>query len=246
MIDFHSHIIPGIDDGAKSPEESLLILKTLWRQGVRTVVATPHYYKQNESVSDFIGRRSEAFEQLKKVSDGEDIPEIILGAEVLFTPSLEEDDLSPLYIQGTDYLLLEMPYRYFDGATLRAVENLILRKGFSPIMAHIERYVRFTQKSDIYKLMSLGAVGQINASSFLNMTQRKFCMELIKNNTANILGSDVHNLHTRPPHMDEAAARITKKLGTGKLRKMMNNAQMILENRDIYEITDGGYNGTDY
>ena len=152
MIDFHSHIIPGIDDGAKSPEESLLILKTLWRQGVRTVVATPHYYKQNESVSDFIGRRSEAFEQLKKVSDGEEIPEIILGAEVLFTPSLEEDDLSPLYIQGTDYLLLEMPYRYFDGATLRAVENLILRKGFSPIMAHIERYVRFTQKSDIYMM----------------------------------------------------------------------------------------------
>lgn len=236
LIDFHSHILPGIDDGAEDVSVSVTLLEALKAQGVKKVVATPHYYKQNESIADFIERRSDSHKKLMAEISGRDLPEVILGAEVLFTPYLEEDDLSPLKIGNTDYILFEMPYRHFDKPLLKSVGSLFATKGISPIMAHIERYVRFTDKEDVYKLMSYGAVGQINASSFLNMKSKKLCMEFIKNDIAQIIGTDTHNPYTRPPHMDEAIKKIEKKFGVSTVYGMMRNAEKILENTDLEEI----------
>ena len=99
MIDFHTHILPGVDDGSKNVEESLLMLDSMKNQGVKTVIATPHFYANDESVESFLSRRNEAFSSLKKsLADG---PEIILGAEVRYYDGISRlEDLKKLRIEG--------------------------------------------------------------------------------------------------------------------------------------------------
>jgi len=83
MIDIHSHILPKFDDGSKSAEESLKMLEIFKEQGVSTVVATPHFYAEKEGVTDFLKRRSSAFEEFKnELSDN--LPKVILGVEARY------------------------------------------------------------------------------------------------------------------------------------------------------------------
>ena len=109
-IDFHSHILPGIDDGSRNIEESVALLDMMAEDGVDIVCATPHYYSHEISIDKFVERRNNAYERLKPhLKDNH--PKILLGAEVLYNHSLVQcDDLSKLCLQGTDYLLWEMPY----------------------------------------------------------------------------------------------------------------------------------------
>lgn len=83
MIDFHTHILPGIDDGAKSLEESLSLLKMEQEQGVDTIVLTPHYFHERQSLDAFLQQRNTAYEQLRHAAEREKISiNFHLGAEV--------------------------------------------------------------------------------------------------------------------------------------------------------------------
>ncbi|MBR1723547.1 MAG: histidinol-phosphatase, partial [Ruminococcus sp.] len=109
-IDFHSHILPGIDDGSKNIEESVALLDIMAADGVDIVVATPHFYCTHRSIHSFLERRNNAYKKLKPYLKPEH-PRILLGGEVLYDDILiGKDDLSRLTIQGTNFMLLEMPY----------------------------------------------------------------------------------------------------------------------------------------
>ena len=108
-IDLHSHILPQLDDGSDSVEMSLAMLRREAEQGVDVVCATSHYYAKYNSIPAFCERRAEAMERLAAVLTL-DLPQVLPAAEVAYFPRMEEQDLTPLCIQGTRTLMLEMPF----------------------------------------------------------------------------------------------------------------------------------------
>ena len=117
MIDFHSHVLPGIDDGATDVEMSVKMLKMAKEQGVDTVVLTPHYYAAEKSVDDFLAERDNSYNTLIKYAEEKNIqiPKLIKGAEVKFSYDLlRSDKISELLIENTNALLLEMPFSYWN------------------------------------------------------------------------------------------------------------------------------------
>ena len=116
MIDFHSHFLPGIDDGAPDVETAVSMLIKSKSQGVDVVVATPHYYSHKQTVDEFLKNREESYELLKKYLDENqlDVPEIRLGAEVRFSHEIMEMQPEKLVIEGTNTILIELPFTYWN------------------------------------------------------------------------------------------------------------------------------------
>ena len=165
--DFHSHILPGMDDGARDPAIAAQMVDMLREQGVCTIAATSHYISHRESPETFIGRRERALSALMQEIDGREAPRILPGAEIYLEKGVSEKDLSPLMIHGTRAILLELPREPYQGWILREIEEIIYSLSAIPVMAHIERYVKHYRKSELEEILSLdGVVLQMNLSIF--------------------------------------------------------------------------------
>lgn len=167
MIDFHSHILPGMDDGSQTVEESLTLLEMLRAQGVDTVAATPHFYARENSPEVFLRRRGEAWERLNaRLTPGG--PQVLLGAEVRYYRGISRlEELHRLCLSGTHVLLLEMPFSPWSSGILEELEDL-LREDITVVLAHIERYLP-DQPHELWpRLRHMGALFQCNASFFLD------------------------------------------------------------------------------
>ncbi len=235
MIDFHSHILPGLDDGPKDAKTALAMLKKSYQDGVRTVVSTSHIYIGDESdVDKFILKRNSAYEVLMKAiaKDGGKFPEIRLGAEVYVRSHIGRyESVSRLAIGGTDYILLEMPiYKSWTQEHFEAVYNLTTM-GLKPIIAHIDRYL--SRKNEFYNLKSVGAVFQVNADAFLHKSMRKRLLELYYDDYIHLLGSDMHNTTERPTRLKEAYDIISEKYGRKFSTLTQKNAQLVLSDKPI-------------
>lgn len=218
-IDFHSHILPEMDDGASSVEESIELLKILAKSGVERVVLTPHFYRQDESISKFLERRKRSYTKLcSAVKDMDSIPLLTLGAEVYFYPSLSADpDFEKLCIEETQYVLLELPFeRFYDNFYSEFVQ-FMNRCSTKIILAHIERYLTFGNTiADINKLLEVQDIlCQMNCTSITEASffKRKQLLEMLCNGTVSVLGTDTHNLKNRPPKFKEAEKIIRSKCG---------------------------------
>lgn len=220
MIDFHSHVLPGIDDGSRSVEMSLQMLEALKKQGVDTVCATSHFYATQRSPTRFLQRRSEAYEALKAALP-EDAPAIQLGAEVLYFPGISHmAELPQLCLEGTKLLLLEMPFESWTEYMIREVAELARASEFKILMAHIERYY-FQQPVSVWDdFLDQGILMQSNAEFFLPFSSRGKALRLLKEGRIHLLGSDCHNMTSRAPRMDEAAKRIRRRLGEETLSEI--------------------------
>lgn len=220
MIDFHSHILPGIDDGSKNTAMSLKMIQALADQGVGTICATSHFYATQRSPSHFLDRRQEAWEMLEAVLP-ENSPEILLGAEVLYFPGISRmRELPDLCLEGTNILLLEMPFDSWSDYYIREVKELAHSGEFTILMAHIERYY-FKQPVSVWDdFMDLDILMQSNADFFLPFRTRRKALKLLKEGKIHLLGTDTHNMTTRPPRMDEARSMIRKHLGSQSLREI--------------------------
>ena len=213
MIDLHSHLLPAVDDGSKDVRESLALLRLLFGQGVRLVAATPHFYANHESIADFIARRSMAYEALvAQLPEG--LPEIRLGAEVRYYPGISRlSDMRQLCLQGTNLLLLEMPFDRWTEYTLRELSELAGSRGIQLVLAHIERYWKLQSRRVWEQLLADEVLMQVNADAFAEFKTRSLALKLLKNHSVHFLGSDCHNLSVRPPRMDEAMTVIRRKMG---------------------------------
>lgn len=233
VIDFHSHILPKIDDGSDSIETSLEMLKLSREQGVDTIVSTSHYYNFHEDVKSFVKRRDDAVYTLEKhIKEHDmDLPEIVTAAEVRLYPELRmEEDLDKLCIEGTKNILIEMPYSSWSGWMYNEIYGLIT-KGYRPIMAHLERFLGPVSEKEIFtKMLSMDVYVQCNADSFAERKMRNFIKKLIKQNKLTVIGSDCHNLGIRASHFDDACAYITKKYGDEYLNVLMDNASYLINN----------------
>lgn len=214
MTDFHSHILPKMDDGSRSVEESLQMLNALAEQGISRVVATPHFYANDESVFDFLERRREAFEKLSAVLTDE-MPEVVLGAEVRYYDGISRlAEIKSLCIQGTDLLLLEMPEKRWTEYTLRELEDIACAGRVTLVLAHIDRCMEFQSEDVFYRLRSSGVLMQINAEFINNFFTRRKSVSMLKKGNIHFIGSDCHNMEERKPDIGKAYKIIKNRLGT--------------------------------
>lgn len=193
IIDFHSHCLPGVDHGCSTEEESLAVLKEAKRQGVDVIAATHHFCPGKDNIDEFLRIRNEAAEKIRRLG-GDDIPEIILGAEVYLSPDFKEFPRKrELCIEGTDWMLIEMPYDYWMPWVKDAVWSLVYEDEIQPIMAHIERYKPLRHHPGrLSEYEDMGVAKQVNAYSVFDIGSRKFVRELLSENRIDCIGSDVH------------------------------------------------------
>ena len=238
MIDFHSHILPGIDDGAPSVKMSLNMLSESYNQGVRTMVATPHCYINKEvQLESYNAAR---LKSLKILKDGMEkvpgnYPEIKLGCELRVMDEITDAEaLKPLCIENTNYILVEMPYKKWSMNHYDFLYALLL-KGMRPVMAHIERFRE--HKNEFGNLFSLDLLYQVNADAFISGGMKRFVPYLFEHGAAQVIGSDMHNVTSRTSHMKDAQRAIISGYGEDRWNYMQNNAESILENKQVMPVS---------
>ncbi len=210
MTDIHCHVLPQMDDGSKSVEESLAMLKALSAQGVDQVVATPHFYADEDSPEGFLERRAASKEKLMR-SWHPGLPALRLGAEVCYFEGISQcGGLDALKIEGTGLLLLEMPFCRWGQRVLQEVREIQAARA-AVLLAHIERYLQWQDKEIWDALAEWGVLNQCNAPFFLRWQTRPKALRMLWEGRIHLLGSDSHNMGSRPPQLGEALAAVGQK-----------------------------------
>ena len=229
MIDWHSHILPQMDDGSKSVEETLELLSMLSEQGISTVVATPHFYADDESLERFLERRRESFEKLRDALP-ENAPRILLGAEVSYYSGVSRlEGLNKLCIEGTSLLLLEMPFERWSESTISEIRGLAAQGTVTVILAHIERYIDMQSSNVFDDLRQYGVIMQVNSSFFNRGKTKRKALKLLANGGIQLIGSDTHSVEHRPPTLDSAYNIIEKKFGSDIIYEMGGYGHFLLK-----------------
>ncbi|MBR2878750.1 MAG: hypothetical protein IKL42_04290 [Clostridia bacterium] len=231
MVDFHSHFLFDVDDGAKDIEMSLAMLNMSSKQGVTTIVSTPHYYADAAKPHVAATARDESIEELIAYAKQENvrIPEIKRGFEVRVQKKLYEiDDFSELCIENTKTILLEMPLKSWDEDLLDVVEYIKTEKGLDIVIAHLERYLERIPNDLIFRLLEKNLYVQINAGSLVKRDKLDFICELFRNGMAHVIGSDAHNMSSRCSLMDIGHAYIRRNLGQEYVDKIEETAKKLL------------------
>lgn len=229
MIDFHTHILPMMDDGSQSVEESLAMLKMEQEQGVDTVVVTPHFDMRKESIEEFLARRDMA---LKKIPL-EEIPgmRLIPGTELLYSdvPLRRYENLEALCIGGR-YLLIETLYPEWNETFQKDLQCLILERNIVPILAHIERYYWVGKNRKVLRtLREDGALLQMNAEFFLHHQTFRKAIRLFQKEKVHLLGSDSHRIDFRTPNLGNAIQKIQEWIGNDTIEGILLNGERVLE-----------------
>lgn len=230
-IDFHSHILPGVDDGSKSVEQSIQMLKLAAEQGMGHVVATPHFYPRHDSPERFLQRRKRTEEQLRcEMEKHTDLPRISMGAEVYYFRGISEfDALSDLTIAGGRYLLLEMPMADWTDSMFREMEMIRVRQGITPVIAHVDRYISpFRTHGIPKKLSQLPVLVQANGAFFQNRATRSMALRMLRNGQIHLLGSDCHNLTDRKPNLGPVMDLIEARLGEQTIQNISHWGEVVL------------------
>ena len=217
VTDFHSHILPGMDDGSSDVAESLAMLRMEAEQGIRHVVATPHFYARYDNPDHFLEKRDRAEQLLREAMAAESgLPEITVGAEVYFFRGMSESEFLPrLTIGAESCILIEMPHGHWTEEMYRELAAVWEKRRILPILAHIDRYIRpFHARKVLQKLEQLPVYVQANADFFLERSTAGLAMRMLKADQIQLLGSDCHHMDSRKPNLGSALERIEKKLGS--------------------------------
>lgn len=243
MIDIHTHVIFGVDDGPRNIEESIELLDELYKQGIRNIIATPHRRKGKFDTDWEIVLLN--FEEIRKyIRSRYDDLNIYLGSEIYMrsreTVSLIESG-EYISLAGKDYVLIEFPYNIGYTQIIRFI-NDILMLGKIPVIAHIERYDKlFEDLRRIEELREMGCIIQVNASSILNTKifdrhkeYKKRAKKMLKDDLIDIISSDAHNMTSRAPVMQKAYNLIEKAYGEDRAKKLFfSNAYIVIKGEGV-------------
>lgn len=234
LVETHCHITPGIDDGAKNVETSLEMIAKLQEQGAHKIILTPHYYSDTISLDDFLRMRDKAVNDLLRALPAGS-PKIIPAAEVYISDYLfNNKNIDELKIGNTNYILIEHPFSSsFSEGTYDRLMNMYCDYGAKPILAHIERYGALME--DVYKLedyIKMGCLTQVNISSFADMPRKlkKKLFKLLDTGHIHLIGSDCHNMHSRPPEYEDGIKAIIKQSGQQAVDVLIQNANLLTKN----------------
>lgn len=229
MIDIHSHILPGVDDGAAELSVSLGILTEMKKQGITEVIATPHFYAMNESIEEFEIKTAKAYQSLKKAVAKKELPRISIGSEIFYFNGIgRSEGIRELSLCGSKHILLELPNCPMDEGIIRDIKDMYDRLGLITVLAHLERYSKERGFKNILKLIDNETVfAQVNASSLFEPKLKRAAMKLIKNGYASFLATDSHSLSGRPPMMKQALELISNKMGSGYAKALIRSGEVL-------------------
>lgn len=234
MIDFHSHILPNIDDGSRSYEESKIILMEAKNMGFDKIISTSHYALNCFETPEY--KREQVIEELNQEQN---VPEIFLGSEIFLNYTIV--DLLEKYkastINKTHYVLFELPLRH-QFPNLKITINKLKENNYIPILAHPERYSVIQKNFNLLlELKDMGVLFQSNYGSILGMYglgAKLTFKKMLKNNLVDLLGSDVHRPNSIYPKIPKAIEKISKLTSRHQLEDMINNnAEAILRGEYI-------------
>lgn len=237
MIDIHTHILPDMDDGARSEAESLLMLQAAVQNGIGTIVATPHFSQRYVSKKPDVLVKTDRLQQLV-LENGLDL-QILPGQEVRIYDELITDyNLGKIMtLANSRYMLIEFPANQIPSCAERIFYELEVM-GIKPIIAHPERHLVFLEDPEkLYSFVRRGALAQLTTSSilgFFGKNVQKFSHQLIDANLIHVVASDTHNLHKRPFNLSEAYEKIFQKHGIEQVDYLGNNAYSIVMDETIY------------
>lgn len=216
FVDFHSHVLPAIDDGSPDVDTSIEMLHMLAAQGVKKVVATPHFDATIISPSEFIKMRNESEGFLRSTIEkrgmSADLPEIFVGAEVLYFAGISRSEtIRELCIGNTDLLLLEMPFFAWNSSVVNEALDMRGNLGIVPVIAHLDRYFSFQKKEVLEKIFNSDVLVQMNTEAFIEAKTSRKVLKMLSEGKIDFIGSDCHNLSLRAPNFDKAVDVILKK-----------------------------------
>lgn len=209
------------------------MLRLSYQDGIRKIVATPHFYAQEDTPDRFLARRDAAWKRLATKLP-EDVPEIYLGAEVYYYAGISNTEcLSQLCVGQGSLLLLEMPFQKWSERMIAEAIDIVRDRGFTVLLAHIDRYFAF-QDPDVWDLLTEnGVLFQVNADAFLSGWRcRRRALRLLREGKIAALGSDCHNMTKRKPNLGRAYAEIEKRVGQDVLRQVDEKSGRLLA--DMY------------
>lgn len=237
FYDMHTHILPCVDDGAVSIQETMELLSLAHTEGIRRICVTPHYSVEKTVSTE---KRIGTFCKIKQMTE-EIYPdmELYLGNELMYSYDITEhlQKGQALTLNGSKYVLVEfLPSEAYKNV-LKGIQSLIV-SGYRPIIAHIERLdCLWKEKRRLDELKEISVIFQMNTESLIGSrfnSEVKYCRKLIKEDYIDILGSDMHRVSWRPPVYQKAAQWIAKECGKDKLMEMtVKNPAAILKNENL-------------
>ena len=215
MIDIHCHILPEVDDGSRSLNESIEMAMIAKEQGITKIVNTSHYHP------DFRYKKGE--ELLKELEDFNNVLkenmidiEVVIGNEIYYTKDLikEIDELDFYTLNNSRYILIELPPTNFPKDLCNIVYEL-KEKNYIPVFAHVERYREVQENPElIYEVINAGAIIQVNSHSILGKSGKelqKVCNTLLNRNMVHVVGTDAHSSKRRTPIFLDAYKYVSEK-----------------------------------
>ena len=246
MVDIHTHIMPGVDDGARTMDNALEMARIAAADGITTMAATPHAYWMGDIIE---GR--EILERVKEVNiaiQEAGIPlKVVSGCEVPMDRRLVErlrDDAGWTYCGSNVYLLLEPPWGSLPENCFSLVDGL-LERGITPVIAHPERNAELqSDLAPLDRLIQQGCLAQVNANSILGRHGRPAkatALRLVETQRLHIVASDSHNIENRAPILSEARAYVERVLGAeAGERLFVENPQRVVDGLPLYALPHSG------
>ncbi|MGN7241033.1 tyrosine-protein phosphatase [Priestia megaterium] len=238
MIDIHSHILPGVDDGASAMEDAVNMARLALDEGITKIIATPHH--QNGM---YFNKKQDILKRVKELNNvlqRENISlEVLPGQETRIYGSLLDDfekgDI--LTLNHTNYLFVELP----SGHVPRYTEQLLFEmqlKGVIPIIVHPERNAEVLKNPEkLLNLVKKGVLTQLTAGSltgYFGKKVQKFSLQLIEANSTHFIASDAHNTSTRNFHMRESISKVHKEFGSQGVYYFQENAELLVQGQSVY------------
>jgi protein-tyrosine phosphatase len=238
MIDLHCHILPNVDDGAKDLAESVEMAKQAVRQGIKTIIATPHHRNEKyENHGQTIFRQVEEFNRVLE-SENLDL-KVLPGQETRIFGEIVEGLVSGeiLPLNQGKYVFVELPSGHVPRYTGQLLFDIQL-KGFVPVIVHPERNQEIVENPEVlYQLVKKGALTQVTASSIsghFGKSIKKFSLQLIEANLTHFVASDAHNTSSRGFKMVEAYDAIAKNFGIEAVYMFRENAELVVQGKSVY------------
>lgn len=239
MIDIHSHILPGIDDGAQTIDDAINMAKLAVEEGITKIIATPHH--NNGKYTNKKVDIEERVSKLNHILQKDNIPlEVLPGQETRIYGELIEDidkgDILPL--NHTNYLFIELPSGHIPRYTEQLLFDIQL-KGLTPIIVHPERNAGVMENPNkLLNLVKKGALTQVTAGSITGYFGKKIknlSMQLIESNLTHFISSDAHNITSRSFHIRESISEVNKEFGAQAVYYFQENAEFLVSGQMIYK-----------
>ncbi|MFD1607128.1 tyrosine-protein phosphatase [Oceanobacillus luteolus] len=240
MIDIHSHILPGVDDGAQTEEDSLKMARVAVKNGITAIVATPHhkngvFENDRESILRWV-------ETLNELLVQNDIPLTVLPGQETRINGDMLDELREgivLPINNSKYVFVEFPSAHVPRYASQMLYDIQL-SGYIPVIVHPERNQELMEKpSKLYDFIKRGSLSQVTAGSLVGKFGKdiqKFSRQIINANLTHFIASDAHNTKSRGFHLTEAYRFVEREFGTDYLYMFQQNSHLLVDDQSVHRL----------